>query len=218
MTGAHPRSRGENRALDTLNMCQVGSSPLTRGKRQDRVTAPRLDGLIPAHAGKTEIGCGVAFAACGSSPLTRGKRQQAGKTLDVLGLIPAHAGKTRSRGPPASHLRAHPRSRGENNPPTARAVTHAGSSPLTRGKPGSAMRPVMVAGLIPAHAGKTAASGGPTNPGGLIPAHAGKTSEAIRRSCLIWAHPRSRGENVHTMVCPPCWRGSSPLTRGKRRL
>ena len=30
--GAHPRSRGENRALDTLNMCRVGSSPLTRGK------------------------------------------------------------------------------------------------------------------------------------------------------------------------------------------
>ena len=29
---AHPRSRGENRALDTLNMCRVGSSPLTRGK------------------------------------------------------------------------------------------------------------------------------------------------------------------------------------------
>ena len=175
MTGAHPRSRGENRALDTLNMCPVGSSPLTRGKRQERVTAPRLDGLIPAHAGKTEIGCGVAFAACGSSPLTRGKRQQAGKTLDVLGLIPAHAGKTRfgdasrdgcwahprSRGEnrrvgrPHQPRGAHPRSRGENIQAAVSVVVEWGSSPLTRGKRTFPGRERAGQGLIPAHAGKT---------------------------------------------------------------
>ena len=52
-SGAHPRSRGENRALDTLNMCQVGSSPLTRGKPHAVTHALRTYGLIPAHAGKT---------------------------------------------------------------------------------------------------------------------------------------------------------------------
>ena len=52
---------------------------------------------------------------------------------------------------------------------------------------------------------------------GLIPAHAGKTSEAIRRSCLIWAHPRSRGENTHPVRTGGAGVGSSPLTRGKRQ-
>ena len=71
-----------------------------------------------------------------------------------------------------------------------------GSSPLTRGKP---------FGL-----------GGRVVPAGLIPAHAGKTSTTTAAAALIWAHPRSRGENsCHwlTFVSPT---GSSPLTRGKR--
>ena len=51
--GAHPRSRGENRRRACELMDSWGSSPLTRGKRL--VLRPRrlLDGLIPAHAGKT---------------------------------------------------------------------------------------------------------------------------------------------------------------------
>ena len=73
--------------------------------------------------------------------------------------------------------------------------TAAGSSPLTRGKHLAAFP----------RAGKR----------GLIPAHAGKTSDAIRRSCLIWAHPRSRGENPHLVSVVHMDEGSSPLTRGK---
>ena len=51
--GAHPRSRGENLAYTEADDAQVGSSPLTRGKRRARGVWYSLAGLIPAHAGKT---------------------------------------------------------------------------------------------------------------------------------------------------------------------
>ena len=71
-----------------------------------------------------------------------------------------------------------------------------GSSPLTRGK-----RPVWPEG----------------QPGvGLIPAHAGKTRRRFRRSYVMGAHPRSRGENSMLKDRLRYEDGSSPLTRGKR--
>ena len=132
----------------------------------------------------------------GSSPLTRGKlpRGTAGRTRH--GLIPAHAGKT-------SHTRfahpmspAHPRSRGENAYQACVGRAFAGSSPLTRGKPCPAERPIRGVGLIPAHAGKTRSSG------------------SIRPRPQ--AHPRSRGENRVSRSWRSVIWGSSPLTRGKR--
>ena len=50
---AHPRSRGENHCRQRVRGCRRGSSPLTRGKRSVGIRPPELDGLIPAHAGKT---------------------------------------------------------------------------------------------------------------------------------------------------------------------
>ena len=50
---AHPRSRGENTDAQAARAGDAGSSPLTRGKRRERVTERRRLGLIPAHAGKT---------------------------------------------------------------------------------------------------------------------------------------------------------------------
>ena len=50
---------------------------------------------------------------------------------------------------------------------------------------------------------------------GLIPAHAGKTTEALRVLKPGGAHPRSRGENVHSHRLIGGAIGSSPLTRGK---
>ena len=72
-----------------------------------------------------------------------------------------------------------------------------GSSPLTRGK-----RP-------PACAGH--------DPGRLIPAHAGKTRPGMPTAPSRPAHPRSRGENATERPGCDVIRGSSPLTRGKRR-
>ena len=52
---AHPRSRGENLGVRVKKELTLGSSPLTRGKP---VEGPRRlfeRGLIPAHAGKTQV-------------------------------------------------------------------------------------------------------------------------------------------------------------------
>ena len=112
---------------------------------------------------------------CGSSPLTRGKLPVLGLQLSGPGLIPAHAGKTPYRAPTSPGLRAHPRSRGENEEQLFEYLDTAGSSPLTRGK-------------------RAAAHAGPPDLR-LIPAHAGKTDAGHLARRAPWAHPRSRGEN-----------------------
>ena len=71
----------------------------------------------------------------------------------------------------------------------------AGSSPLTRGKPGPAPAAGPSVGLIPAHAGKTSDDG-----------YGGQDARA---------HPRSRGENAVEGLLGQVGMGSSPLTRGK---
>ena len=151
---AHPRSRGENHAASTAALNVSGSSPLTRGKRNERRVLPRARRLIPAHAGKT-CECiemlGQAWAhprsrgenggngasqddSNGSSPLTRGKHGGRGPGCGWRRLIPAHAGKTSSPSPRSPRPAAHPRSRGENRGPLRRRGSTIGSSPLTRGK------------------------------------------------------------------------------------
>ena len=51
-------------------------------------------GLIPAHAGKTQVGGLEGLPVPGSSPLTRGKQVVELEGECHRGLIPAHAGKT----------------------------------------------------------------------------------------------------------------------------
>ena len=113
---AHPRSRGENRLGPDGARLALGSSPLTRGKRRRPAQQPRAAGLIPAHAGKTQVvtvghatpwahprsrgengpAPGMVPTVVGSSPLTRGKHACFGGELVLFRLIPAHAGKTPS--------------------------------------------------------------------------------------------------------------------------
>ena len=57
---AHPRSRGENARQDKGRGPHRGSSPLTRGKLKVTLRANVADWLIPAHAGKTRHGDGLA--------------------------------------------------------------------------------------------------------------------------------------------------------------
>ena len=173
---AHPRSRGENAIAAYWYTENVGSSPLTRGKRAERSRCPRRRGLIPAHAGKTRAVPRPAdqqwahprsrgenaYSKCagdaqsGSSPLTRGKLKAWGGDTILTGLIPAHAGKTRVSSNRLTRPWAHPRSRGENSWWSALPCHAAGSSPLTRGKPAKFSVDLNLSGLIPAHAGKTA--------------------------------------------------------------
>ena len=211
---AHPRSRGENLDVSVREHAGAGSSPLTRGKRDEGGASRRVRRLIPAHAGKTRYQAKASSAIAahprsrgenpssvpsswysfGSSPLTRGKPPSAPVMYPCTRLIPAHAGKTPRRLPIRSRRPAHPRSRGENQTHPLCGFEPGGSSPLTRGKQRLPRRRARMIRLIPAHAGKTP-----------------------RRACAaasVWAHPRSRGENESI------WRariggGSSPLTRGK---
>ena len=135
---------------------------------------------------------------CGSSPLTRGKLLRAAVEGCVERLIPAHAGKTAFSGPPRWGFSAHPRSRGENCVASDRGFRQSGSSPLTRGK--RRANRVLEAWFR------------------LIPAHAGKTAGGQGRDSGRPAHPRSRGENGRGGRQGIPSAGSSPLTRGKRRL
>ena len=215
--GAHPRSRGENAPPFPPASSALGSSPLTRGKHQYRVWRTASRGLIPAHAGKTTSGgsgrasrrahprsrgenvweVGPVPDGEGSSPLTRGKRRRWWAGRGLRGLIPAHAGKTWLSCEPSLHVRAHPRSRGENSSALAFRGEIVGSSPLTRGKPPDRLNRRRDPGLIPAHAGKTNVHQRVQQPPG--------------------AHPRSRGENSSARIAPSAGGGSSPLTRGKHQ-
>ena len=114
-----------------------------------------------------------------------------------MGLIPAHAGKTHGLPPQMTSTGAHPRSRGENARAAAADDVDGGSSPLTRGK------------RRRSHRLRTTAR--------LIPAHAGKTSRVCLGDPRGAAHPRSRGENIADSAPLRSSRGSSPLTRGKRK-
>ena len=212
---AHPRSRGENTASFFGSADTLGSSPLTRGKQPMVIPSVLWRGLIPAHAGKTTFRCdstGIAWAHPrsrgensidqlagktndGSSPLTRGKLGTIRPQHSRRRLIPAHAGKTKQRRRTRRWMRAHPRSRGENDAAEHELRAAQGSSPLTRGK-------------------RDAFAPGVGDPG-LIPAHAGKTTAGQCRRGRQRAHPRSRGENVLTRARPGGHHGSSPLTRGK---
>ena len=111
---AHPRSRGENDHVASPAHYELGSSPLTRGKRPPRPVPAAHGRLIPAHAGKTSTAHAriAAWAAhprsrgenqayfpvqdtnAGSSPLTRGKPHPDSHATVKRRLIPAHAGKT----------------------------------------------------------------------------------------------------------------------------
>ena len=215
MSPAHPRSRGENELIGKSFQFIQGSSPLTRGKLSRVACGRGVDGLIPAHAGKTppcvviteatpahprsrgENRAAVALRSgmTGSSPLTRGKPGWALSRVSMVGLIPAHAGKTRHPLVVAGTSPAHPRSRGENSLLLSAPCGASGSSPLTRGK----HRPVKDVITLTR----------------LIPAHAGKTSSSRTRPGTAWAHPRSRGENGRLHGLDEEGAGSSPLTRGK---
>ena len=276
---AHPRSRGENDQGAPDHVWPAGSSPLTRGKPGLFSYTGHQCGLIPAHAGKTRhfagggachaahprsrgenpVRCVDGQAASGSSPLTRGKHMPSRVTPKQQRLIPAHAGKTARQGPGSLSPRAHPRSRGENTTTAAHPASTGGSSPLTRGKPALTAFAPATPRLIPAHAGKTPPAHGqqtdatahPRSRGengrprgirlvargsspltrgklaqladlvaweGLIPAHAGKTPNTRPSTHSTRAHPRSRGENAEYKALDALDEGSSPLTRGKRRI
>ena len=91
---AHPRSRGENSHEPLPAPSSEGSSPLTRGKPKLELLKRYLGGLIPAHAGKTNLRY-ASRAMYRAHPRSRGENGGAtGLGTSPFWLIPAHAGKT----------------------------------------------------------------------------------------------------------------------------
>ncbi len=180
--------------LTPLTFMPPGSSPLTRGALSPEATPANLAGLIPAHAGSTQLSIfdqdsqsahprsrGEHASRArhsrninGSSPLTRGAPTLCSLAHELGRLIPAHAGSTPLRRFASTRLGAHPRSRGEHVVFSHRRPGSEGSSPLTRG---ALRRP--------------------------ISGHVGRG-----------AHPRSRGEHLLDQAKKVGEYGSSPLTRG----
>ena len=153
---AHPRACGENFPATVNNGRPDGSSPRMRGKRSSSWINLEVNGLIPAHAGKTFPALMASFKvgahprACGENLLIlQGKRSYQGSSPRMrgklfvklvhivrLGLIPAHAGKTPILKNLPKPVRAHPRACGENTSSVSGIATFAGSSPRMRGKRG----------------------------------------------------------------------------------
>ena len=195
-------------------MRRRGSSPLSRGIPACVVASDRGGGIIPALAGNTwtagMTGCGCSdhprsrgeylrsvggsFTKYGSSPLSRGIPSGRGSDMTDRRIIPALAGNTGTC-PVQREIRTdHPRSRGEYLVSPPLNISPSGSSPLSRGIPGAAVKPLVRAGIIPALAGNTCG--------------------AVFIGTCRWDHPRSRGEYYLPDEFAVFNNGSSPLSRG----
>ena len=151
----HPRSRGEYRLLRQLSLMVYGSSPLSRGIRNQGHDSQRWRRIIPALAGNTVLHDPMMYRLRdhprsrgeytdedkalmkpeGSSPLSRGIQSVAEAIDEMLGIIPALAGNTQAERRSAGSCGDHPRSRGEYGCRFLSASSSWGSSPLSRGIP-----------------------------------------------------------------------------------
>ena len=119
----------------TGRLAIAGSSPHTRGAPSRHRWQIPTKRIIPAYAGSTPdagprphtLGDhprirgehrtqfpGVQVAV-GSSPHTRGAQKHLDRPVDARGIIPAYAGSTRACSCQPSHIRDHPRIRGEHS-------------------------------------------------------------------------------------------------------
>ena len=191
-----------------------GSSPHTRGARDDVIVRLVHIGIIPAYAGSTTYCWNVRLRTAdhprirgehswwsrgsamssGSSPHTRGAPVLEMHAIPLRDIIPAYAGSTGLAGAGVGGEGDHPRIRGEHTRATINRADPAGSSPHTRGALDFG-RTVVVAGRI-------------------IPAYAGSTPKALPRTPTRPDHPRIRGEHPMRNNNPHGRPGSSPHTRG----
>ena len=214
----HPRSRGEYGHPRECRLIMAGSSPLSRGIHRVAHRHGGNRGIIPALAGNTRpssrsaktwpdhprsrgeyvaTGYGDTLPS-GSSPLSRGipaHRRHPGRSP---GIIPALAGNTVFHA--GQHIASpdHPRSRGEYNSREPVTRYTPGSSPLSRG--------ILVQQPRVRYRDR------------IIPALAGNTVNVMFPELPAPDHPRSRGEYTSNPAGSLRANGSSPLSRGIRRL
>ena len=154
-SGDHPRACGENsKRFAWRGKCQ-GSPPRMRGKPKRFVVLYFLNGITPAHAGKT-LPYPPGKSGQRDHPRACGENFREGRSMCwEEGSPPAHAGKT-VRGPVKEFAwRDHPRACGENRALSGRESDTEGSPPRMRGKLVEVLRLAHACGITPAHAGKT---------------------------------------------------------------
>ena len=166
---------GEHADRAGVGAVGAGSSPHVRGARNANAAESPSSGIIPACAGSTSTGIGVALSRrdhprmcgeheqswiefadyTGSSPHVRGAHNDRSLSNRFDGIIPACAGSTRYRWPKSCRRWDHPRMCGEHMGSDAEALPEAGSSPHVRGALAPTCRRRGQPGIIPACAGST---------------------------------------------------------------
>ena len=171
----HPRIRGEHRSSSLVNDSKSGSSPHTRGAREEDRSVVKEGRIIPAYAGSTPLLSpsgpggtdhprirgehrsrpGRRPTLPGSSPHTRGARRGSSTRGAGWRIIPAYAGSTDAIQMLRTYVGDHPRIRGEHIQKQSADSTGKGSSPHTRGAPRSTANVSITVRIIPAYAGST---------------------------------------------------------------
>ena len=210
----HPRPRGEHDIRFFSTDGVRGSSPPTRGTRNNIIETGRNKRFIPAHAGNTAREKNFSHrypvhprprgehrALCpqtqywfGSSPPTRGTPKPPLVNHLINRFIPAHAGNTSRPEYSETPAPVHPRPRGEHGARVYFPPSIAGSSPPTRG--------TLVSHFLPLFCVR------------FIPAHAGNTRRIFLFVIVRPVHPRPRGEHLPSFFRKSIDDGSSPPTRG----
>ena len=152
--GDHPRACGAHDLLDRADFAGQGSSPRMRGSLRLLQGCHSLQGIIPAHAGLTQIRLRCRRSswdhprACGAHVRKLGGYER-------VGIIPAHAGLTGWLFSMQALKRDHPRACGAHESLYHAIYNLIGSSPRMRGSQCIYDAWRSRSGIIPAHAGLT---------------------------------------------------------------
>ena len=190
----HPRACGEAVSPCIGSTISSGPSPRVRGSHRRPRGRKRIEGSIPARAGKPRRGpdrqrsnwvhpraCGEAGSSCspsvcarGPSPRVRGSLAPGHRRRSSRGSIPARAGKPIYASIHPSLPWVHPRACGEAARMRPTWFMWAGPSPRVRGSRQRLRRQL--------------------DQGGSIPARAGKPGIALLSVVQVAVHPRACGE------------------------
>ena len=214
LRSVHPRLRGELAVVTAQRIVKSGSSPLTRGTRENSSPHEFHGRFIPAYAGNSVLPAvcmrdrsvhprlrgeltemmRLIIGSVGSSPLTRGTPPRRICEPRRPRFIPAYAGNSSSISTELKGAAVHPRLRGELDSQFSAVGKIDGSSPLTRGtRTNHQLR---------------------MHPQRFIPAYAGNSSGLATFTWVLPVHPRLRGELIPSTTILSSNSGSSPLTRG----
>ena len=214
----YPRMRGETDSIRTTWYIAKGLSPHARGNLMPTIRPGKMQGSIPACAGKpypisrsrprpgvyprmrgeTDQAVVMVLDVAGLSPHARGNLIEPVPVSTIAGSIPACAGKPPGYPPPLPFGWVYPRMRGETSVKKVEEALAQGLSPHARGNRSGVMYFLPRKGSIPACAGK------PTGPGD--------------RDTQTEVYPRMRGETGAWHYYIPADLGLSPHARGNHFL